>query len=545
MKQLIMKKRDIFIIGCCMLTVFTGCNRILDKTDLGSINESLTWTDPATANAYVSNLYTSIPNWNAGESGYSDESDGRNALNNGAWSPDNNPLWFWPYDAIRNVNVFFKNITASTISADLKQRLSGESHFIRAYLYFEMVKRFGGVPIITEPQSITDNIFVKRSKTSETYTFILKELDDAIAQLPSVQDEKGRVTKGAAMAFKGRVLLFRASPQFNPGNDRQRWQEAYDANLAARQELEKNGAGLYADFSNLFLEEMNKEVVFAVRFLNPGRTQSRDAAVRPISVSVNATGANHPTEELVEAFPLDNGADWKPGAGTADQWLHRDARFYATIVYNGASYFKRTQWTYENSGIDAYGATNGSHTGYYNRKAINQELTAAEANNSGTDYIDIRFAEVLMNEAEAANELGNTTRAYEVLKMIRQRAQIQAGINGLYGLTAGMSVAAMRSRLQQERFVEFAFEQKRYWDLRRWKLAGTVLNGVRRHGLAGSKLTDNPLTFKYQQVDLDLQGDLVFKDYMYFAPISRSELQNNPNLEQTKGWENGTFDPLQ
>ncbi|PSL50273.1 putative outer membrane starch-binding protein [Chitinophaga niastensis] len=540
-----MKKKNIIVIGCAMLAAFTGCNRILDKTDLGSVNEALTWTDPASATAYVNNLYTSLPNWSTAESGYADESDGRGPVNNGAWSPDNNPLWYWPYDAIRNVNVFFKQIPTATLAADLKQRLSGESHFIRAYLYFAMVKRFGGVPVIEQPQSITDNIFVKRNKTSETYSFVLKELDAAIAQLPSVQSDKGRVTKGAAMAFKGRVLLFWASPQFNPSNDVQRWQAAYDANLAARQELENNGAGLYADFSNLFLDEMNKEVVFAIRFLNPGRTQSRDAEVRPISVSVNHTGGNHPTEELVEAFPLDNGADWQPTANTDDQWLHRDARFYATIVYNGASYFSRTQWTYENAGIDAYGAPNGTHTGYYNRKAINQVLTAAEANSSGTDYIDIRFAEVLMNEAETANELGNTAVAYDVLKLIRDRAKIQPGANGLYGLPAGMSVAAMRTRLQKERFVEFAFEQKRYWDLRRWKLTGTVLNGVRRHGLVGTKISDNPLKFSYNKVDLDLQGDMVFKDYMYFAPISRSELQNNQNMQQNTGWENGTFDPLQ
>ncbi len=542
-------KGKIWLSALALTAVCTfSCSRVLEKRDLSAIQEKDVWQDMQLMTAFVNNIYTDIPAWNSGVAGWSDEHPSRPAFLTGTMSPDNNPLWYWPYTSIRKMNTFLLNTTNNTfLPLDLGARLTGEVKFLRAFQYFEMVKRFGGVPIITKPQSLDEDVYVPRNKTSECIAFILKDLDDAIAALPNTYGtaDRGRATKGAAMAFKGRVLLYYASPQFNPGNIIDRWQQAYDANKAAKDTLEKYGAGLYDDYRNLFLDEMNKEVIFAIRFTSPGRTQNRDACVRPISVSLNCTGSDKPTQELVDAYPLNNGQDPDPNTPREQLWTNRDARFAGTIVYNGDTYFNRVQWTYKNSGIDAYGSANGTPTGYYSRKAINESLSAAEAGASGTDFIELRFAEVLMNLAEAANELGKTDEALTWLKLIRQRAKITPGGDGNYGLAAGMSVADMRTRIVKERFVEFSFEQKRFWDLRRWRLLVPMLNGRKRHAYVGTKVSDNPVRFTYELLETDTQGSLVVTDNVYFAPISRDELRKNPKMQQTKGWEDGAFDPLQ
>jgi starch-binding outer membrane protein, SusD/RagB family len=533
--------------------IMSCCKKVLEKEDLTVMQDQAVWKDPVLLTSFVNSMYVSLPAWQPVLSDYTDESYGRNIAIDGTLTPENYTdqsfLWYWPYGSIRNMNLFFQNTANNNnIPDDLKKRLSGEVYFLRAFQYFEMVKRYGGVPIITNPQLITDDIYLPRNSTTESFNFILSDLDEAIELLPvsyAATADLGRATKLAAMAMKGRVLLFKASEQFNTGNDIARWQAAYTANKDALTALNAGGYGLHSDYAKMFLEEMNKEVVFAIRFANPGRTHNRDAAVRPISIATNATGGNHPTQELVDAYPMKDGSDPDLSVAKEQQWTNRDARFDATIVYNGASYFGRPQYTYKNSGVDAYGAPTGSRTGYYSRKAINQNFTIGEASTSGTDFIDMRYAEVLMNLAEAANETGNTIEAYDVLKQIRQRAQIMPGANGLYGLKPGMTQAEMRTRIQKERFVEFPFEQKRFWDLRRWKLLET-LNGKTRHGYVGTAVSQNPLTFTYETINLDAinGGNMVIRPNIYYLPITRSELQNNPNILQTKNWENGTFDPV-
>lgn len=547
-----MQNKTIFLL-LSILAIAGSCKKVLEKEDLTAIQDQAVWKDPKLLTAFVNSMYVSLPSWQTVLSDYTDESYGRNVSIDGTLTPDNYPsqsyLWYWPYSSIRNMNLFFQNTTDNNnIPDDLKKRLSGEVYYVRAFQYFEMVKRYGGVPIVTTPQLITEDIYIPRNSTTECFNFILEDLDKAIQLLPvsyTAAADLGRATKPAAMAMKGRVLLYRASAQFNPGNDNARWQAAYTANKEALTALQAAGYGLCNDYGKLFLDEMNKEVVFAIRFANPGRTHNRDAAVRPISVSANATGGNHPSQELVDAYPMKDGSDPDLSLAKELQWTNRDARFEATIVYNGASYFGRTQYTYKNSGVDAYGAVTGSRTGYYSKKGINQNLTVGEAGTSGTDFIELRYAEVLMNFAEAANETGNINEAYDVLKQIRQRAQIAAGANGLYGLQADMTQDQMRARLQKERFVEFAFEQKRYWDLRRWKLLET-LHGKTRHGFVGTAVSQNPLTFTYETINLDAinGGNMVIRPNLYYLPITRSELQNNPNIIQTKNWENGTFDPV-
>lgn len=530
------------------ILLFSGCTKVLDKDDLSSITEDQVLSDPSLIRAALNNLYTDIPHWTPNVAKLSDESYGRDAAIIGTLTADNsgNDTWYWPYTQIRKCNEFIDQIPEMTnIDAATLAVYEGEARFLRAFQYFELVRRYGGVPLITHPQTLEEDYMTPRTATSACIEFIVNELDAAADVLPSTRTGSalGRVTKGAALGIKGRVLLYYASPQFNPTNIQQRWTDAFNANNEALQELDANGYGLYASYENLFLDEMNEEIIFAIRFANPGRTTTIEAQIRPISVSINATGGNHPTQELVDAYPMADGTDPDLTVPKEQQWTGRDPRFAATIVVNGDQYFGRTQYTYIGSGVDAYAATTGSITGYYSKKFVDQSLTAAEAYASGRDFVNLRYAEVLLNYAEAANELGQTATAYEAIGQIRDRAGIPAGA-GTYGLPTGLGIADMRMRILRERQVEFAFEQKRFWDIRRMRLGESILNGSHRTAYFARTTSQNPLTFAYESFNLDVAGPLVWTENLYFFPIQTAQLITNPNLQQTVGWPNGTFDPL-
>lgn len=559
--------KKIFITCAAILAFFSSCSSILDKEDLSSISEEQVWVDETLTTAFLNALYVSIPSWDTTVADASDEATGGGGWVDGTTTPDNMsdtqdsaPTWYWPYKNIRNCNIFIQNAQnpdLCTIDRDLANRLTYEARFIRAYLYFEMVKRYGGVPLITVPQELTDDLFVKRTSTKDCFDFIINELKACAEGLPASfsGDNLGRVTKGAAKAFLGRVLLFRASPQFNPSNNAEHWQTAYNYNKETLDYLIGQGHALYSDYGKLFLEEMNQEVIFAIRYENPTRTHTRDAKCRPITFSMNNTGGNHPTQEVIDRFPTVDGktytyTDWKKD-GNNDiftLWQNRDKRFYATVVYQGVTYFNTVMELNENAQNDyAYGKNMGSRTGYYSKKGIDESISISDCQKSGTDYIDIRLAEVMLNYAEAAVEVGKQGEAFEILKQIRERAGINETSSDpelkgkVYGLNPNMNQSEMREAVREERFIELLFEQKRMWDLRRWMIYDKLMVGQeKRHALVMNKQTDG--TYTTYLFDRD-NTPMIAKQNMYFLPIKRSELSNNPNLEQTKGWENGTFDP--
>ena len=559
--------KKIFITCAAILAFFSSCSSILDKEDLSSISEEQVWVDETLTTAFLNALYVSIPSWDTTVAAASDEATGGGGWVDGTTTPDNMsdtqdsaPTWYWPYKNIRNCNIFIQNAQnpdICTIDRDLANRLTYEARFIRAYLYFEMVKRYGGVPLITVPQELTDDLFVKRTSTKDCFDFIINELKACAEGLPASfsGDNLGRVTKGAAKAFLGRVLLFRASPQFNPSNNAEHWQTAYNYNKETLDYLIGQGHALYSDYGKLFLEEMNQEVIFAIRYENPTRTHTRDAKCRPITFSMNNSGGNHPTQEVIDRFPTVDGktytyTDWKKD-GNNDiftLWQNRDKRFYATVVYQGVTYFNTVMELNENAQNDyAYGKNMGSRTGYYSKKGIDESISISDCQKSGTDYIDIRLAEVMLNYAEAAVEVGKQGEAFEILKQIRERAGINETSSDpelkgkVYGLNPNMNQSEMREVVREERFIELLFEQKRMWDLRRWMIYDKLMIGQeKRHALVMNKQTDG--TYTTYLFDRD-NTPMIAKQNMYFLPIKRSELSNNPNLEQTKGWENGTFDP--
>lgn len=569
-----------YILIILMGYLFCNCEKVLDKSSLNSVGEDAVWYDDELADAYISGVYNrNLPTWDRGISNRSDESNGGDAYMYGQLTESS--VNTWRYSEIRGINILLANIGKGTVSAPVKNKIKGEAYFFRAWTYFIMVRDYGGVPLILEPQKLSDDLFVTRAKTSEVIAQIISDLDSAIVLLPTVTatsgENKGRVHKGTAMAVKGRVLLYWASPQFDPTQSAAgRWQAAYDANKTALDFLKANGFGLLSEFKNIWITEMNKEVIFATRYEYPLKPEPTNwiNATRPLDMSSGASGGNQPSLEMVNAFPMKDGKaitdltsayTYKPGFF----WQNRDPRFAKTIVYNGCKYelsglTGRIQWTYVGSEVNSPTAT-----GFYCRKAVNEskDVPPLITGTSDLDFVALRYAEVMLNLAEAANKIGNSTEAYDQLKGIRARAGIDAGTSTMYGLAPGMSQVLMQKAILWERQIELAFENHRYWDLRRNRTFESLLNGTRRHGywtklrvpsaqwngvvnsmssqalldLLSTKYTDY---FRDSTIVIDRQFNINWKPEYYFYAIPTTHIQQNANLKQTLGWPTGTFDPL-
>lgn len=571
--------KKIVSITAAFLLACSSCD-VLDTKDLGNYSSDI-WNDSKLTSAYLTNLYSGvfIGGWPL-DGGISDECTG--IMGKDAVQPNNNQFKFWPYASIRNINIMLQNLETSTLASNVKEPMRGEALFLRAFQYFKMVRLFGGVPIIKEPQNIDDDLMVKRNSTAECFDFILTDLDEAAKLLPVKNEGNsyGRIDQCVVAAFKSRVLLYKASPQFNPSNPygNTYWEDAYTAAKQAKELLDQNGFGLLEDYTDVFETKKHKEAVLPVCFVNPSKTNGRsEAGVRPLSESKNATGQDQPTWGLAEAFPMKDGKK----AGESDKypydiqtfWENRDPRFDAVIVYNGAIYelsgkAGRRQYTAANiaNSLDAFGYNiQGEHhfrTGLYCKKGIQEELPVAEVTLNDVDWLEIRYAEVLFNYAETANENGSTSEGYEVLKMIRKRAGIEPGSDAMYGLKQGMNQTEMRMALLDEKRIEFCFEGQRFYDLRRHRLIHTYLNGQHKYGILATlkanvdeddalkRFGNNtlmPEEFDYKVVDLVFQDQnaesaMWIPETYYFFPIAKSEIEKNPNLEQNTGW-GGNFEP--
>ena len=579
--------KTILLGSLLLFLIITSCDP-LNKENLESISPDDIWTNEAVAEAYVNDIHASfMPGmevWSF-ESARTDEAMGTNGATsissylNGTITVDavNN----YPYVEIRRMNIFLEGIKDAVFDESLKNSLKGEVLFWRAWAYFSMVKNYGGVPLILKPESPLDDnaIFVPRNSTSECFEQIVKDLNEAI-QLLGDPLGNGRIDKGAALAFKGRVALFKASPQFNRNNDPQRWQEAYDANKEAVSYLDGQDKGLYGNFGELWHNEMNKEVIMVRRYKAPEASNGfSQVCIMPIKYAGSGcAGGNMPSLELVDAFPMKDGSKWDAEAMDYIGFFeNRDERFYATIAYNGSEPYlldmfgKEKLWSYwydkdgdASTGVNGkemradFHNNNESLSSFYTKKMLDKTINASNKLEGEVDWIEIRYAEVILNFAEAANEIGKTSEALDVLKRIRERAGIEAGASGSYGITAS-SQGEIQQAIKDERFVEFAFETKRFSDLRRWKDYKSTMEGLKnnkRHGLRIEWLgatADRPtgledITSLINQFSVSVIEDvetinmLDEEKYSFFG-IPQSILERNSKLEQNSTW-GGTFDPL-
>lgn len=581
-----MNRITYFLGSILLILMAAGCNP-LEQENLTAISSDDVYTIPDVAEAYVNDIYASfMPGINVGQGAMCDEAmQGTNVslisgyLNGTITSDSYN---YYPYSGIRSMNLFLSGIDDATFDTAVKNRLKGETLFWRAWAYFNMVRVYGGVPLILEPASPTDDeaVFVPRSTTSACFAQIIKDLDDAIGLLPDPTGN-ARIDKAAAMAFKGRVALFQASPQFNRSNNAQLWQAAYDANKAAVNYLDGQGFGLLEQFDQLWMDEMNKEVIMVRRYSYPEATNGySQVCVMPLKYGESGCAhGNQPSLELVNAFPMKDGSKWDPESmDYLALHQNRDDRFYYTIAYNGADPYlkpmfgKENMWTYfYDKDNDPSTGDNGNEiradfldgyeslSGFYTPKMMDPNLDAVNKLDGEIDWIEIRYGEVIMNLAEAANESNKPEEALGILYRIRERAGIEAGANGKYGITA-TSKEEIRQVIMDERFVEFAFENKRWWDLRRWRIYKSRMEGLAgsiRHGLrvdwVGStaerptgledinELIDN---FSATVIEDAQPITMLEEDKYSFFGIPATYLERNSKLEQNNTW-GGSFDPLQ
>jgi hypothetical protein len=363
----------------------------------------------------------------------------------------------------------------------------------------------------------------------------------------------GRITKGAAMALKTEALMLAASPLYNGGNidgtdpltgypayDATRWQAAAQA---AQDVINLGVYSLMPNFKNIFTTQAqpigaNTESIFWVQI---GANSSVEKSNSPIGFSsAGAQGNTSVTQNLVDAFPTDSGyaiTDSGVGYDPNNPYQNRDPRLLATVFCNGTSFWlNRAIQTYDGGADKPGGSVVQTKTGYYMRKFMGPWETAqgtTQFGNTYHDYIYFRYAGILLDYAEATNESsGPSADVYNVLFQLRQRAGIFPGANGYYGLPMNMDQATMRAAIQNEKRIEMAFEEKRYWDIRRWKIAASVYNSAPLMGMDIVQPGNGLLS--YNRVPVLTTS---FKDpQMYLYPIPYSEVVKNPQMKQNPGW---------
>jgi hypothetical protein len=684
-----MKKNNdmkrIILLGIMALSL-SACIEAVEKTDLSRLTDDAVWNEPALIKMYFNNTMNSaIPHGESRLLGHADECYRSESTTNVAYDNFNvnktdgggsyENIDRWPYETIRKINRFIDHAghdgfdTPQPMTPNLpqaeKEDMLGQMLVVRAYHYFDMVRTYGGVPLLLHEQDISSNyeeLYTARAKTSECVAQIVKDLNAAIAlpdaSFPTKRSD-GRISKAVAYALKGRVLLYYASPQFTkqtPAGTKsieQRRSESYAACKEAYDKLKAAGYGLYAEeggdrqtvmdnyYKMLVAEEENKEMVwvrpyYASNFGNNGT----DKELRPGSSSGSGQS---PTWEMVASFSNANGKPYVPsvpistakgGVGDVIQgtsnpqnlspapdnspinklvfWLDREPRFYAFIGYNGCKWpLIRTQqadlaedvasgklqheWVFCWGTADkmypfdnGFSPTNARGQGFFIRKFISDDRNyeiqdASPYNKCGTDWPLIRFAEVMLNYAEAAAVTNHNQEAYDMLDALRKRAGINQADN--YGLGRKTGSALVLDVLN-ERKVELFVESHRYYDVRRWRLyteslAGApMLNGTRRRtiqtwirdkpnatnksimiekvksiieagGIDTPEGRDAYFDAFYHVVMLYDYNDIRYnpdrQDFLRIPYIDH--IQKNPTIEQTMGWTDdrgpGKFNPYE
>ncbi len=567
---------------------FTACDDILDPELDGTLNEDAVWSNTRLAFGVLDKAYNNLPDGYNRISGAmlatatddavcADPLSNIHSFNDGTWSPFNviENVWGKNYEGIRTANYFLENIdalqlpkepTALGTSESLynqRERMKGEARFLRALFYFELVKRYGGVPLTYKTLTPEEAANLPRSTADTCFEFIFKQCDSAAAMLPrkygsqpvvvGFNDAKdiGRATVGAAMALKSKAMLYWASPLFNPNNDLSRWEQAAETSKAVIDlTLNNDGSGgkLYGlpkfnsqvNLSTLFstnalLPQYHEEIIFSTRYDDNTTVERQNG---PISFS--AKGLTNPTQNLVDAFPMKNGkaiTDPTSGYDPENPYTNRDPRLAMTVLTNGSQLELNDRiaeietFAGGNDGPEAY--PNASQTSYYLQKFLMpQAVWEGRLVAVTRTWILFRLGEIFLNYAEARNEaVGPDADVVFALRTLRFRA----GISKAY-VPTGMSQDEMRQFIQNERRIEMAFEDQRFFDIRRWKLLDNPTEHeafLNIRGVEITKDTGGNLTYNSEKT---VEQRVFNTNNMYLYPIPDTELLKSNVLEQNPGW---------
>ena len=477
------------------------------------------------------------------------ESSAIQRIVNGIWSANYtvDDKFAYYYNAIHDANYYLTTLSGLTFDTwengddyqDWMQNYDNYQYqvrFLRAYFYFELVRRYQNVPLITKPLSQTETNQIEPSSAQEVLKFIINECTEIAPKLPIkstsiAQAENGRATRAMAMALKSRAALYAASPLYNTNGDNAKWTEAAKAShdiIASAGEL---GLGLDT-YANLFKSKNynSKEVILC---RPTGTSKTFEQANYPMGV----TGGNTttcPTENLASAFEMKDGRafDWNDPTMKANQYKDRDPRFYLTIVHNGMLWPAKKAVDISEGGANGLPRTNATTTGYYLRKYVDNSISFEAGSTTAAthhNWILFRYAEVLLNYAEAMIHVnGNcdykdatyTMSAREALNAVRKRAGIPE--------VAACSQDEFLMRVKHERRVEMAFEGQRFWDLRRWKNLDETKN------IYAVRITHHDGVLSYEKT---LLSERSVSNKLYFYPIANVELFKNKKLVQNSGWD--------
>ena len=413
-----------------------------------------------------------------------------------------------------------------------------EVRFIRAFLYFELIKRYKNVPLVKTVLTEEEANEVVPSSFDDVVEFIVTECEEAAANLPDsyasvLGKETGRITKGACMALKSRVLLYAASPLFNGGKN---LAAKYERAAAAAWDLIEYAqkTKLYSITIGELLWGTGNEVLNSKQLIlerRGGNSNSFEKNNFPIGYEGGQTG-NCPTQNLVDAFECSDGTEfnWDDPAEASAPYENRDPRLAQTVLFNGASWQDEKVETYWN-GRNGQPLVGASLTGYYLKKYLDESvsLKAGNATSKPHHYILFRYAEILLNYAEAMSEWKGpvysdskyTMTPIQAVNMVRTRS-------GAKPIPETMSADEFRNRYRNERRIELAFEDHRFWDIRRWKIGPET---TEIYGIKIIKEGDD--MYRYEKVLLEKR---TWEDKMYLYPISRWEIRKNGNLKQNPGW---------
>ena len=498
------------------------------------------------------------------ESVYSHAGNAIEKFYDGGWSATNNndaSLWTKCWRGISYANLFldkFKDETFEEYLTDLDykaelhqyQNLQYEARFLRAYYYFLLVRSFGGVPLINSYMEADEANKQPRVSSDEIFQFINQEctaIQDVIVEdysnLGNLQlkskNETGRVNNLCVLALKARAALYYASPLFNTNSDKNRWQQAAQANKELIDACRNRGMKLSKDYSSLFQKDNwqnSEECIFVRRIV--AKSNSFEKYNFPIGLE-NAGGGNCPTQNLVDAYEMTNGlpiTDPNSGYDPQNPYAGRDARLAMTVAVNGEQWPNNVLETFV-GGANGQPIAYATTTGYYLKKYVNKSLTigALNATSEQHHWVTFRLAEFYLNYAEAMLNLtgsgyetasGLNMTAAQALNTVRTRA-------GQPNIATDLTASQFEERLENERFVELAFEGHRFYDLRRWKKAGEQKFRTIK-SMQITKNADGSFTYTPQS---DSQTRSYWDDKMLLFPIAQSEiLKSGGVLTQNEGW---------
>lgn len=551
MKLTLIKKTAMLAL---LLPAMVACKKnYLDRKPSDLITEEEVFRNIENAEKFVNTIYQSLPNMYApwavwpmssatDETNQSIDNSASAAdagnFNMGSMSPANFPLsgqWDEYYGKIRSCNIFLKNFERIPVDhnyPERRNRLKGEVLLLRAFYYFQLVSRWGEVPLLLEVQNPFDNpdgIYFKRNSIKDVVENILKDLDEAKSMLPATYAERpdnwGRASRMIALALRGRVLLFYASPLYNKENDQQRWVSAAEACGAALDTALSNGYTLNESYGSIFTQYFNKEVIWS----RPAPGAFGDGG---IDREMNPRGSNgygnvNPLQELVDDYEMKTTGlpvtDPASGYNPRRPYDNRDPRFYATILYPGAMWKGRAL----NPNAEDAPRSGQTSTGYWPRKYLLESVNLFTATGaSDRKWILIRTAELYLNYAEALNEAaGPSAAVYNALNAVRARAGMPA--------FSGGTKETLRNKIRHERRIELALEGHRFWDVRRWKIAEMVDNRE-VHGVTVTG--SGNVSYTYPVIEKRAFNPA----RNYWLPVPQNEMDKvsgrNPEFKQNPGW---------